>query len=186
MSLLEIRNKAKAKKPNFLRQDIHKKKKLAPKWRLPRGIDSKVRLQLRGRRAMVKPGYGSPKEVKGLNRAGFKEVLVSNVADLKKVVEGCIGIVARTVGNKKKLSIVKEAEKNNVSLGNVKKTFVKTVEDSFSKKGSVKKEKVAVKKVASKTKTEDKTTKKEEVKESKSKEDLKKEKDKILTQKGSM
>ena len=41
--LLELRKKIKGKKPNFIRQDAHKHKRLARKWRKPKGIQSKMR-----------------------------------------------------------------------------------------------------------------------------------------------
>ena len=45
---LELRKDIKKKKPTFLRQDGHKKKRLGNKWRRPTGTDNKVRLGLRG------------------------------------------------------------------------------------------------------------------------------------------
>ena len=43
---LELRKKIKSKKPDFIRQDFHKKR-LKKKWKRPRGLHSKVRLMLK-------------------------------------------------------------------------------------------------------------------------------------------
>ena len=48
--LLEFRKKIKAKKPNFIRQDAHKKGEIKKKWRRPKGLQSKMRLHKRGYR----------------------------------------------------------------------------------------------------------------------------------------
>ena len=55
--LLELRKQIKNKKPDFIRQDAHKKKKLGKKWRKARGLHSKIRLKLRGRGKFVSNGY---------------------------------------------------------------------------------------------------------------------------------
>ena len=68
MSDLEIRQKIKSRKPNYLRQDAHKLKKLAKKWRKHRGMHSKMRLKLRSYRKKPEIGYVSPKNVKHLNK----------------------------------------------------------------------------------------------------------------------
>ena len=112
--LLEQRNKR--KKPKFMAQEVYRKKRLKKHWRRPRGIDSKIRLQWGGRMKMVKPGYGSPAAVKGLNRKGLLEVVVANVDDLKKIKEGMIGLISSSTGTRKKIEIINEAKKMNVNI----------------------------------------------------------------------
>ena len=51
---LELRKKIKAKKPNFVSQDTHKRKRIRPRWRKPRGWHSKIRLHKIGYRKMVR------------------------------------------------------------------------------------------------------------------------------------
>ena len=51
--LLELKKKIKKKKPNFTRQETHKKSKLKKKWRRPKGIQSKLRLNKRA----IKRGF---------------------------------------------------------------------------------------------------------------------------------
>ena len=53
----------KKKKPKFIRQDAHKKGRLAKKWRKPKGLQSKMRLCKKGYRKRISKGYKSPKEV---------------------------------------------------------------------------------------------------------------------------
>ena len=80
--LLEQRNKAKGRKPNFLRQDANRNKSLEKKWIKPKGMHSKMRIKLRSRRVWPSSGYCSPNKVKGLTRKGFQPVLVNNLKDL--------------------------------------------------------------------------------------------------------
>jgi len=62
--LLELRKKIKQRKPEFIRQDAHKKAKLKRKWVRPRGIDSKIRLGLKGYGKKPSTGWSSPKGTK--------------------------------------------------------------------------------------------------------------------------
>ena len=70
MNHLALRAQMKGKKPEFIRQDAHKKPGLGWKWRRPKGITSKMRLHLKGYRRIVKKGYRSPKDVRGLTKDG--------------------------------------------------------------------------------------------------------------------
>jgi len=198
MSKIEIRNKMKKKKPTFVRQDAHKKKRLAQNWRKPRGIDSKLRLQLKGKGKIVKPGYKSPKEVRGMNREGLLEVLICNVQDLQKIKEGMIGIVSSTVGARKKIEILKEAKKANIKLANCDDKFIEKTEAAKKEKEEIKKKKEAKKaekKKQAKAKEEEKKAAEEKKSESSEKKEdkevtkdeaEKKEKDKLLTKKGAL
>ncbi|MBW3021003.1 50S ribosomal protein L32e [Candidatus Woesearchaeota archaeon] len=188
MKLLDLRNMMNKKKPKFLRQDTHKKKKLAKNWRKPRGIDSKLRLQFGGRAPMVSVGYKSPKEVRGLNRDGLKEISISNVSDLKLVVEGCIGLISSTVGMRKKSSIIEEAKKLNVKLANADESVLEKISNSLKERKEKKQARVKAK--ADKEKSEKEKAKEAKAKETKesseakkTKEEEKKEKDKALIKK---
>ena len=54
MSLLELRRAMKRKKPDFIRQDSHKKAGLGAKWRKPKGIHSKMRKKHKGKYVKIK------------------------------------------------------------------------------------------------------------------------------------
>ena len=71
--------------PQFNRQDYHKKKRVDPSWRKPRGNLSKQRRGIKGKGATVEAGYRSPTAARGLHPSGFEEVRVHNTDDLEGV-----------------------------------------------------------------------------------------------------
>jgi large subunit ribosomal protein L32e len=116
---LEARNVLKKRKPFFIRQEGHKKKKLGLKWRRPKGMHSKLRRMLRGNRARVEPGWGSPATVKGLSKEGLKKVVVGNVAQLAKIDASKEGaVISSTVGMRKKVELLKKAKELGVKVLN--------------------------------------------------------------------
>lgn len=117
--LLNVRSRQKAKKPEFNRHDAHKKKRLSLSWRKPRGLHSKLRQQVSAKGKLVRPGFGSPKAVRGFHPSGFPEILVSNVADLAKA-EGRVVRIASAVGQKKRLEIQAKASEMNLKVLNSK------------------------------------------------------------------
>jgi large subunit ribosomal protein L32e len=190
--LLKIRKELKKKKPDFMRQDAHKKKRLKTSWRRSRGSQSKMRLELKGYRRNIEIGWGSPKAVYGLSKEGLKKVIVNNVNDLKKIDSKKEGaVISGSVGLRKKLEIVKEAETLKIKILNIKdpQKFIKDSEESRAKE---KQEKEERQKEKEKKKTDKKKEKKKEEKtieeavevsdEEKKKQD-KEEKDKLLTKK---
>jgi large subunit ribosomal protein L32e len=119
--LLKVRTRQKAKKPEFNRHDAHKKKRLGKSWRKPRGLHNKLRQQVAAKGKLVRPGFGSPKAVRGYHPSGFKEALVFNVKDLEKA-EGCVVRIASTVGMKKRKEIVAKASEINLRVLNPKES----------------------------------------------------------------
>ena len=115
--LMKVRAKQKKRKPEFNRCDSHKKKKLSPSWRRPRGLHNKLRQQIAAKGKLVKAGYGSPKGVRGYHPCGMKEVLVKNPDDLKNA-EGCAVRIAATVGMKKRDEIEAMAREMNLKVLN--------------------------------------------------------------------
>jgi len=172
--LLELRNEMKSKKPNFLRQDAHKIKGLKKKWIKPKGVHSKMRLKLRSYRKQVSIGYSSPKDVKYLNREGFKEVLVNNLNDLTKIKDNEIVLLSSKLGLKKKIEILKKIKELGFKISNLKNadTFVSNIENLLKEKKK-KREEVKAKKEVKKEeeKKEVKAIEGEEVKEKKEKEE---------------
>ena len=57
--------------------------KLTPAWRRPRGIDSAMRRQFRGRKPLVKIGYGTKRDHRHVLPSGFKKFLIRTPADLE-------------------------------------------------------------------------------------------------------
>ena len=189
--LLELRNEMKKKKPTFLRQEAHKRKKLGKKWLRPKGRDSKMRRKMRGYRRTPSVGYASPRKVKGLTRDGFIERVVETMKDLKNISKEEIIILSRRLGLKKKILLLKEIEKQGLKVGNVEDIpkFLKDVDEKFKTKKKESKEKEehkkkskedSLKKAEEKKKEEEKKT--EEEKEKEEKEEEKKIKKQMATQ----
>ena len=81
----------------------------------------KLRKHEKAKGALPKPGYGSPSDVRGLNREGYKEILIRNTKDLERInPKEEITIIAKGVGKKKRLEILELAGKNNIKVGNTK------------------------------------------------------------------
>lgn len=133
--LLDLRKKAKAKKPTFRRQDWHLRKKYGEGWKRPRGQQSKMRLKVAGRGALVNPGYRSPSEVRNLSRDGKEIVHVVTMKQLQ-AVDGKkqTVVIGATVSGRKKVELLKHAMSNDVAIYNIRnpKEKIKTIEDAFA------------------------------------------------------
>ncbi len=174
--MLEVRVSLKKKKPEFLRQDSHKKVKLGSKWRKPKGLQSKMRLHKGGYRRSVTPGWKSPVMVRGLSRAGLREVVVNNVEEIRKVdPKTQAAVIASSVGNMKKVQMLKIAMESKIIVSNVKapEEFIKKAEEKIAKKREEKKKAMTEKEKKSKEK-EKLAKKKEEDKQKETKEKDKK------------
>jgi len=117
--LLKIREKIKSRKPKYLRQDAHRVKKLDKKWRRPRGMHSKMRKRLKSYRRNPEIGYGSPKEVKYLNKEGLMPVLIKSKKDIESANENNILIISRTIGLRKKLEILRQVKSKGLKVENI-------------------------------------------------------------------
>ena len=116
--LLRIRKSQKRKKPQFIRQESWRYKRVHASWRRPTGKDSKMRRKLGGRPKLVEAGYSSPKAVRGIHPSGYRDVLVYNPKDLEKITSGEAVRVAHTVGLRKKLAILQKADELNLRVLN--------------------------------------------------------------------
>ena len=187
--LLAVRKELKERKPVFIRQDNPKRRKLNDKWRKPKGIHSKIRHHFKGRRKMPSPGYKSPRQVKGLHSSGMAVTVVHSVDEISKIKKETHGaVIAKSVGTKKKLEILKAAKKNNIQILNINiDDAIKKIEDFVSLKSA---KKIEIKKEEPKEKEGKKQKEKKEQKEKdnplsdeEKKEAEKKERDKLLTKK---
>ena len=185
------------KRPRFIQQDAHKKKRLGKKWRKARGLQSKVRLEKKGYRRRVKEGYRSPKETRNKTEKGKEIVKVNNFTLLSSLDPAIHALVLQKVGVKKKIALLKEIIAKKFDVVNLKEPeqYITSQDEKHKKKSAQKKEKTEKKekeqkKLEDKTKEElekkekdsEKTEEKEAVEEEKKKQE-KKEKDKILTKK---
>jgi large subunit ribosomal protein L32e len=186
MKMIELRNRMKKKKPAFIQQMGRQRKALGNNWKKPRGSDSKIKIGKKGYPRKVKVGFKSPKEVRGFSRDGLKIILVKNILELNNIDKTKETVCLASIGQRKKVDIVKKCVELNLKMLNVKdpSKFLKDVEENFKKKREDK-----IKKDQEKNKKkEDKKNKKkdgieavvsDEDKDLKDKE--KKEKDKLLT-----
>lgn len=117
--LLRVRARQKSKKPDFNRHDSHKKKRIGTSWRKPRGIHNKLGAMISAKGKLVRPGFGSPKAVKGFHPSGYKEILVRNMADLEKA-EGYAVRISSTLGRKKRTEIEAKADEMKLKILNPK------------------------------------------------------------------
>jgi large subunit ribosomal protein L32e len=119
-SSLKLKRKQKRKKPSFQRQEGSGRiKKLKKAWRRPRGRHSKLRQKEKARGRHPGKGYGSPKQTRGLTRAGLKEVRVSNPSQLEKIDPKAEAVViSGSVGKLKRKQITEKAEKQRIRVLN--------------------------------------------------------------------
>ncbi len=165
--LLELREKIKDNKPEFIRQEYPARKRLEKTWRKPKGIHSKMRKKKLGKRKQPSVGYKSPRLVRGLSREGLVPILIHTLNDLAKVAKNNIIIIGRTVGNKKRIEILKKIKEKSFKIQNIKNIDekIKTLTQEFEKRVKEKKERIRLKE------------KKPEKKEEKSKKEEKEETD---------
>ena len=177
-ALLQVRKELKERKPVFIRQDNPKRRKLNDKWRKPKGIHSKIRHHFKGRRKMPSPGYKSPRQVKGLHSSGLVMVIVYSTDDANKLKKETQGItIAKSVGTKKKLAILRAAKQAGVQVLNLNIDHaIKKIEDFINSKSAKKPE--VKKEYPKETKEKEHQLSDEERKDAE-----KKEKDKLLTKK---
>ncbi len=184
-SLLEVRKLVKGKKPKkFLRSDSNRIN-FKNKWRKPRGLHNKRRLNKAGHQKNPSQGYRSPVWVRGLHKSGLELITIYNKKDLQEVnPEKQIVEIASTVGLKKKFDILEECKSKSIKVANVKDVdkFLREEKERLEKirkeKEKKLKEREKAKKEAIKKAEEKKETKKEtkeEVKEEVLKAELKQE-----------
>ena len=186
---LEKRNERKSKKPTFRRQDSNKYS-FNNKWRKPRGLHNKRRLNKKGHQKNPSIGYSSPKEVKYLTKDGLNRVIIFNNQDLEKInKEKDIIVLSAKLGTKKKLQLLKEIQKIGLKVENIKniESYIKEKESKFEERKKQKQKKISEKekskkeslKKAKEKEGEDGEDKQKEIKEEvlSGKQDLKKAKD---------
>jgi large subunit ribosomal protein L32e len=182
--LLEKRNLDKKRKPTFRRQDSNKYS-FNSKWRKPRGLHNKRRLNKKGHQKNPSTGYGSPKEVKFLTRDGLNRVLISNMNDIKNInKEKDIVVLSSKLGLKKKLQILEELGKLGLKVENIKdiQKFIEEKKSEFEEKKK-KKQKKILKKEKSKKESLKKAKEKEEKKDGDSEDKQKEIKEEVLSAK---
>jgi large subunit ribosomal protein L32e len=117
--LLEMRRLKKQKTPDFQRQESWRYSRIHEPWRKPKGVDSHMRLSIKGWPALVKIGYRVPKMVRGLHPSGYRDVLVHNLAELETLSKDTDAArLASSVGLKKRIEIAKRAKELGIRVLN--------------------------------------------------------------------
>jgi large subunit ribosomal protein L32e len=133
--LLQLRKKIAERRPEFVRQESWRYKKLASNWRKPKGKDNKMRKQVSGVPRLVKVGYKGPRISRGLHPSGYNDVLVFNTRDLTKIDPNKDAArIAHGVGNKKRIDIVTEATKLKIKILNPGKIEAKKLPEKVEAK----------------------------------------------------
>lgn len=160
---MDLKSVVGKRKPKFIRQDTNRAKKLKIKWRKPKGLHSKLRLNKKGHRKTPSQGYRSPKSIRG----GEKFTIIKSIED---IIEGKL-MIGGNVGLRKKVEIVKYAKEKGFTILNVPNPdkFLTDVEKMLSEKKLVKKSKIE-----KKEKTKKEFEKKKEEKTEEKKDDAKK------------
>jgi ribosomal protein L32E len=149
--------KVKKRKPNFQRTKFRayvklgKNQKSKRKYRKATGIHNKIREKRKGRPKRVEIGYKNDNSIRNLIQ-GKVPVMISTLADLKKVKKNEIIIFAK-IGAKKKLEIIKEIEKQGLEILNLN---IKKFKRQQERKTKAKKASDAEKKAKDKAKKGDK------------------------------
>jgi len=111
--------KRKKRVPKFRRQEWFRFARLGEKWRKPRGRDSKMRLGIGGKPALVSIGYRSPRSVRGIHPSGLVEILVHGPRDLEGLDAGKQAIrIASGVGGRKREKILAQAKELGIKVLN--------------------------------------------------------------------
>jgi len=117
--MLKMRREIASRRPKFVRQESWRYKRVRPSWRKPKGIDSKMRLRVKGWPKIVKVGYRGPSLVRGLHPSGFRDILVYNVSDLERLnPKTDAARIASTVGAKKRKEILTKAKELGINVLN--------------------------------------------------------------------
>lgn len=122
-------------KKEFKRQGSSNHKRVKDSWRKPKGIDSKIRKEKKGKPDLVKVGYRKPKSERGLHPSGYREVLVHNSQEVDQVDPETQAIrIASAVGKRKRLKILESAEEKGIKVLNDRRdrSEVENAEESSS------------------------------------------------------
>ncbi|MGC9112400.1 50S ribosomal protein L32e [Acidilobus sp.] len=103
----------------FIRYLSWRLKRIDEPWRKPKGIDNKLRLQIKGFGRLVKVGYGSSSEIRGRHPSGLIPAVVSSIKDIEGLSPSThIVYISAKVGLRKRLQLLEELRKRGFRVAN--------------------------------------------------------------------
>jgi large subunit ribosomal protein L32e len=120
-ALLRVRADLDQRRPLFGRQARYRYYRIGRDmaWRRPRGLQSKQRRHYGYRPKIVRVGYRSPAEVRGLVPSGFRPILVRTDRDLEGIDAKLeAAVIARTIGTRRRLVLEETARKLGIRVLN--------------------------------------------------------------------
>jgi large subunit ribosomal protein L32e len=118
---LRLRKVIDGRRPIFGRQAANRYWRIGRdlSWRRPRGLQSKQRRHYGYRAKIVRVGYRSPADVRGLTPSGYRPVLIHHVDELHRIDPKLeAAIIARTVGTRRRLGLEDAARKLGIRVLN--------------------------------------------------------------------
>lgn len=160
--------------PRFIRESSWNIKSIGKSWRKPKGIQSKMRKQKRGKPGLVKVGYRMPNKYRGLHKSGRKIHLVSSTDEIDELnPKEDIVEFPSTLGLKKKSVLVKHAKKKGIYILNINpdkylSKFKSILEKKEKKRKEIEKKRKEMLKSKKEEKEKEKSDKKKNTKDSES------------------
>src|SRR3989344_1214750 len=142
--LLAVRKALKDRKPEFLRQEYGKFKKIKGKWTRPKGHHSKMRERRKGNMSLVNAGWRSPIAVRGVHRNGLIRVMIATPQEVSMVDPKTQGIIiSAAVGARKRIAILAAAQQAGISVLNIRDSaaYQKRIEE---RRAAMKAKRIAV------------------------------------------
>ena len=83
----KLKRRLDVKKPKFRRQESWRYKRIDESWRRPRGIDSKMRMKVKGWPPSPNIGYRTPREIRNLHPSGFGRLGYLMLKILRRLIQ---------------------------------------------------------------------------------------------------
>lgn len=117
--LKELKISSDRNKPKMVRQEAWRYVRIKGGWRKPKGIDSKMRVSMKGWPKSNSIGWGSSPIIRGIHPSGYRDILISNTKELELLSpDKDAGRIRATVGARKRGVIITRARELGVKILN--------------------------------------------------------------------